>query len=258
MNHRLLACFSLAVLSAALLTALHAGHDDFKEVITRTSAFVTDGKITLENVNGDIEIHAWDKNEILVEAEKSAKTDEELKLIELTIDLTDAKATIQVRQPKRPGNFLSGGSLRGAVRFKLRVPATVTLEKISSVNSAVTLDGIRGAVTAHSVNGALHATNLGGEAHLKTVNGAIKASFSTVVPHQKLSFQTVNGAVAVRLPPDAGFGFRASLVNGRIECDFPLALTQKKDRRNLSGTIGDGRATLHAETVNGGIRIESL
>ena len=47
----------------------------------------------------------------------------------------------------------------------------------------------------------------------------------------------------------------AELVNGRVDCDFPLAMVKSRGKRSLSGTIGDGRAELDLETVNGQIRV---
>jgi DUF4097 and DUF4098 domain-containing protein YvlB len=249
---------ALSVLSFFAAAFVRADEYSFKEAFNRSGAFNSTGAITLENVNGNIEIRTWDKNEILIEGEKSAKTEEELKLIELTIDLSDSRAGITVHLPKRPTGFFSSGNIRAAVRFKLTVPANAVLEKISSVNSSVTLEGLRGSVNASSVNGGVFASGLGGSAKLGTVNGGIKAEFNTVAAQQKLSFSTVNGRVLVRLPKDAGFELHGSTVNGHVSCDFPLTLGKTASGRNVSGTIGDGRAFLNAGTVNGSIQIESL
>ncbi|HEX2855673.1 MAG TPA: DUF4097 family beta strand repeat-containing protein [Opitutaceae bacterium] len=234
-----------------------AGYD-FKETFTRAGAFDSTGAVVLENVNGNIDIRTWDKNEILIEGEKSAKTGEELALIDLQIELSAERAAIEVRLPKRAGGlFSSNGNIRAAVRFKITVPKNAVLEKISGVNGSVALEDIRGSVNAGTVNGGVKASNLGGDAKLATVNGAIDAGFSHVTAEQKLSFNTVNGQVVVRLPKDAGAVVRGSVVNGGISCDFPLTLGTAKGR-NISGTIGDGRASLKAETVNGRVHIESI
>jgi Putative adhesin len=248
----------------ALLAVLFFAHSlaraedyQFKAPFTRSGAFSPTGEITLENVNGSVEIRTWDKNEILIEGERSAKTDEELGLIDLKIDLSESRAGIKVRLPKRSGVFFSSGNIRAVVRFKVTVPATATLAKISTVNSSVLIEGARGRVNASSVNGGVRANGLAGPAKLETVNGAINARFDAVAAQQELSFKTVNGQVIVSLPKDAGVQLRGSVVNGSIKCDFPLELGQKDKRgRSLSGKIGDGRATLEAETVNGSVHIQ--
>jgi len=182
-----------------------------------------------------------------------------LKLIDLTIDLTDSHALIKVRLPRRPGGGFINGSIRAAVRFTLTVPATAVIRKIDTVNSAVTLDGLRGPVNASSVNGRIRANALGGDAQLHTVNGSIHANFAKIVADQKLSFETVNGSIAIALPKDAGAALHASVVNGHIDCDFPITLADGgKSHHSLSGTIGDGRASLSAESVNGSIHLGGL
>jgi DUF4097 and DUF4098 domain-containing protein YvlB len=47
-----------------------------------------------------------------------------------------------------------------------------------------------------------------------------------------------------------------STVNGHVDCGFPLTLAASSGRQSLRGTIGDARAALEAETINGSIHIE--
>ncbi len=248
--------FALAALAFSIAALTRADNYDSKETFTRTGAFDANGRVSLENINGDVDIRTWNKNEILIEGEKSAKTDEELKLIDLKIELSGSEATIKVHLPKRPGGFFAN-NIRAAVRFKLTVPATAVLEKIASVNSTVTVDGVRGSVRASTVNGSIHTMDLGSAARLATVNGSIHASFNALASGQEISCKTVNGQIHVTLPKDAGFELHSSTVNGGVDCDFPLESGKKRHGHSLSGKIGDGRASLEAETVNGGVHIAS-
>lgn len=249
----------LLALVAALLTAAGAYADSysFKEPFSRTAPFNATGELSLDNVNGSVEIRTWDKNEILIEGEKSAKTDEELKLIELTLDTaTPTAATIKVRLPKRSGSWFGGSNIRASVTFKITVPATANLAHIRTVNSSITLDGLAGPVNAATVNGRINATALRGDARLETVNGSLNVGFAALAAGQQLSLETVNGSVAVALPADAGAAVNASVVNGHVDCDFPITLTGGRIRgSSLKGSIGDARATLHARSVNGSIHV---
>ena len=247
----------VAILIAGLAAAVLARADDysFKDSFQRTGAFSPTGLVAVQNVNGGIEIRTWDKNEILIEGEKSAKTEDELKAIELTIDLSESRAAIKVRLPKRSGGWFSGQTIRASVRFTLTVPATAVLDRITTVNAGVSVNGARGRTQIETVNGNIHATDLGGSARIKTVNGRINAAFASVAAGQESSFGTVNGSITIALPQGAGVALRTSVVNGHINCDFPLTLTASSSHRHLSGTIGDGRASLAAETVNGSIHI---
>lgn len=244
--------FAAALFGAA---AVQAETYSFKEPFSRSGAFHATGKVSLENVNGDIVVEAWDKNEIKIEGEKSAKTAEELKQIELAIDLTDDRANIVVHLPKRSGGFFGGTTIRAAVSFKLMVPAAVSLDQIKTVNSSVDVNGVRGDTQIETVNGGIHARDLGRSARLETVNGKVEASFVSLDAHQELSFKSVNGSIKTTLPPETGFKLNASVVNGHVSCDFPIDGQDHKKARRLTGSVGDGRVTLNAESVNGSIQI---
>ena len=247
----------LAFFAVGLLAAAIARADSYanKEPFSQTNPFSPTGTLSLENVNGNVEIRTWDKNEILIQGEKSAKTEEELKAIDLKIDVSESHAAIKVRLPKRSGGWFSGNTIRAAVQFTITLPATASLDRIETVNASVKLEGTRGKAHIETVNGSVRATNLGGSTTFETVNGRIDADFTAVAAGQTCSFETVNGSVHMVLPKDAGVALRTSVVNGHVDCDFPLTLTKSSGRRNLSGNIGDGRASLSAETVNGSIHI---
>lgn len=248
----------LPLLAIALTAAVSARADDhrYKESFSESGPFNRTGVVTLDNINGQIAITTWDKNEIRIEGEKSAKTEDELKLIELTIDRSAGSADIKVKLPRRRNGWFGNNSIRGGVSFKLTVPATARLERINAVNASIDIDGVQGAVNAQSVNGRIRAHDLGGSARLKSVNGALIASFRQVAAEQELSFDTVNGSIEIRLPADAGADVHAKVVNGHIDCEFPIEMQGRVAGKRLSGKIGNGRASLSAVSVNGSIRIK--
>jgi DUF4097 and DUF4098 domain-containing protein YvlB len=229
----------------------------FRESFDQTHAFRPNSSLTVENVNGDVIISTWDKEEIRVTGEKSAETDAELKQIDLRIELADSSASLKVKLPKRTGKWF-GSTIRAAVRFEIMVPASTRIEQVGCVNSSIKLDGIRGPVVARSVNGGISARGLGGDADLHTVNGSVDVAFAAVAAGQKLSIETVNGGVRVHVPKDSGLDVDISTVNGGIDCDLPITLERSHHRHSLSGKVGDGRASFRARTVNGGVHIETL
>lgn len=251
MKIRVLFAIVISLFAVSLARAESYG---FKEPVTRSASFSAQGKVILHNVNGNITVESWDKNEIAIEGEKSAKTDEELKLIDLAIDLTEDRAEITVKLPKRGGIF-GQNTIRAAVSFNIRVPATASLDRINTVNSSVTIAGIQGGSRVETVNGQIDARALTGVVKFSTVNGQIHATLSKVSEGQDLSFKTVNGNMNIRLPADAGFSVKASVVNGDIHCEFPLTDGSASKGKHLNGKVGDCRASLKAETVNGSVHI---
>lgn len=244
--------------TSLLLFAAVAHADDYRHTksFSLSNAFDADGTLSVENINGTINIHTWDKNEILVEGTKRAKTEEELELIDLQTHLTESKADIRVHLPKRPNSgWFSGNQVRGRVDIDVTVPKAAVLRKIKTVNGTVSIDGVRGTVNASSVNGSIDATDLGTDARIHTVNGQVKVSFAEIPAGSDLDFETVNGSIVVRLPADAGVAVDGSVVNGSIDSDLPLTVQGRINRKHIEGTIGDGRASLSVRAVNGSIKL---
>lgn len=237
------------VLAGLILTT--AARASVTESFKQTYPLSADGTIHLENVNGDIEIVAWDRAEVSLGAEKKGKTNEDLAKVTLEIDSTPAKLRIKTKYAKT-GRF---GTVNASVRYKLMVPAAARLEKIDSVNSAITVTGVRGSVNLDIVNGSITATGLAANARLESVNGSLHAEFASLAGVTEVKLDSVNGSASVTLPKDAGARIDADTVNGRISVDQSVKLG-KVGRRTFTGQIGTGGPTIELETVNGSISIK--
>lgn len=243
----------LAVLAGFATTAL-AANFTASEKFSQTYPLAADGALRLANVNGSVDIATWDRNEVLVEAEKRAESAADLARIHIVVDPQPGRLAIKSEHEKT-GFF--GREVHGEVIYHLKVPAGIALEKIGVVNSSVTVRDVRGPVTLETVNGSIHASGLGADARLETVNGSIHAAFATVSASQRITAESVNGACELTLPSGTGAHLDLSSVNGSTRCDFPVTI-EKTGRTTLRGTIGGGGASLKANTVNGSIRVAQL
>lgn len=245
----------LLLLSGFVLAGATAAHAWETERITRTFPLAADGGISVSNVNGSIEIIAWDRPEVSLDAEIRGKTEDDLKRIRVEIDASASHVAIKtVREKKKV--LLWGDEPRGEVIYKLRVPAGATLKKISSVNSNITIEGVRGDVDLSAVNGRIRASGLSGNGKFDTVNGSITAAYESTAAAAKIALEAVNGSCTLKLPANASARVRAGTVNGSISCDFPIKI-EKSGRTTLRGTIGTGDTDIALESVNGGLRIAS-
>jgi DUF4097 and DUF4098 domain-containing protein YvlB len=248
-------CSFLLVMLALFAGAARA--ETVKAAFAETHPFDPHGTIHLSNTNGSVTIRTWDRAEVRVEGEKRASNQEALDSVVVAIEATPQTLTVKTTHPVRRGNWFSWLWNRGRgeeVHVVLTVPATVRLDEINTVNARILIEGVEGAVDASTVNGELRATGLRSDATLATVNGGIHAEFAAVGPQGRMNFRTVNGGVTVALPATAGATLDLSTINGGISCDFPVA-GKKSGRRGLSGTIGDGAASLKASTINGGVKV---
>ena len=238
--------FSVALVASASLASAKV-----TETFRQTYPLEANGTISLDNVNGDIEIVAWDKPEVALEAEKKAKTEADLAKVTLEIDATSSRLAIKTKYAKS-GWF---GSVTASVHYRLSVPAGARLEKIDSVNSAITVTGVRGAVNIETVNGAIAANGLASDTRLDSVNGSVAAEFATTTGVSRVKLDTVNGHATVTLPKGTGARIDADSVNGRISIDQAITLG-KAHRHSVTGQVGAGGPDISIDTVNGGISIK--
>lgn len=238
---------------ATLALAATAGAS-VTEKFSQTYALNADGTLSLSNVNGSVEIVAWDKNEVRVDAEKIASDDDALARVSIEIDASADRLVIKTKHEKIGWKFWKGRTAE--VRYKLRVPAGVSLKKIDVVNADVRVRGVQGYVDLDSVNGSIEAEGLAAGGRFDTVNGSIRATFAKISPSDRIVLDTVNGTCTAILPPDAAFTVKADSVNGRISCDYPITIS-KSGRRHLNGSVNGGGAEIVLDSVNGSLSVHT-
>jgi hypothetical protein len=247
---------SLRLLSLALVaSATVAASAKVTEKFAQTYPLAANGTIRLENINGTVEIIAWDKAEVSLEAEKSARDEDALKRMNIKITATADKLAIKTEH-ERTWKFWDNANAQ--VYYKLMVPAGVSLDKISVVNANIHVSGIKGSVELKTVNGSIDARDLSGPGEFDTVNGSIVVAYSSLpAPADKISLDTVNGSCTLKLPANAGFVLDADTVNGRVSCDFPITLA-KSGKHDLRGTVGSGGPMIELDSVNGSLTVAKV
>lgn len=136
-----------------------------------------------------------------------------------------------------------------AVDFHVLVPSGVRFLG-RTVNGSIKIPHLESDVSVATVSGSVEVATTG-TAEATSVNGSIKAEVGARTLNHDLTFRTVNGSIAVTLPDGVGADIRATTLNGSLTSDFPLSI----QRRLMTGTIGNGGASLTLETTNGAIRV---
>jgi len=239
---------TLAIVVLALAGNLTAHAGDYREEFHKSYPLSADGRVSLKNINGGVTITGWDKNEVQVDAVKTAN--EQSKLADAKIEVTAGSASIDIRThyPDRTNNNPA------SVEYTLHVPRKARIDKLDLVNGHIKIDGVEGMVRASSVNGSVEATNVGGEVNLNSVNGRVYADLSA--PKRPINLETVNGAVELRLPSDAVAEISASTVHGGINNEFNIPVNRERwVGSELRARLGDGGPAVKLSAVNGGIQI---
>ncbi len=246
----------LVLFASVLFLALpfSAAAFQFTEDSTYTYPLSADGRISLENVNGDVTIEAWDRDEVSIEAVKKGRSQEALDAAKIEIDAESDRIHVETKYSERRRS--EGRRDAASVDYTIYVPRSAELDEIELVNGSLTLDGIGGDVAASLVNGEVEAHGLTGNTEISTVNGELEIALAELDASHTIELSSVNGSVRLDVPGDAGADVEATTVHGRIRNDFGLEVDSSGFvGKSLEGTIGGGGARIRLSNVNGPIDI---
>ena len=212
---------------------------------------LVDGQLSVSGKNGGIEVIGEERQDIALEArviaQDSSREDAQSLLREVKV------VTAGTIHAEGPSNW--GFSHRSwSVNWSLRVPRHVSAE-LHTVNGGIKVTNVVGAINVGTTNGGLTLDDLGGEVHATTVNGGLDVRLDgSEWRGAGLVARSTNGGVTVKAPDHYSAHLVAETVNGGISVGFPITI-QGKIRHQIDTDIGQGGATLHFQTVNGGVSI---
>jgi DUF4097 and DUF4098 domain-containing protein YvlB len=263
--------FSRTIFLAALLAicAIHAAaqntdrNGNFTEDFHKVYPLSAQGRVEIENLNGAVHITGWDRDEVKVDAVKTARTKDRLAEATIEVHADQNDVSIRTEYPNHDHTFNFGddndtGNERSnpaSVEYTITVPRQARLDEIKLINGRLDIQDVTGEVHASSVNGRIQARSLQGLVKLGTVNGELDASVDQL-SSSELKLSSVNGKLRVTLPSDAKAELKASTVSGNISDDFGLPVTRHQFiGRSLHGQLGSGGTLVKLSNVNGMIEI---
>ncbi len=251
--------FRNMALSAAILAASTAFAAD-AETITKKVTVAPDATVEVSNVQGSVEVTAWDRNEVQLVAELESDKDE------LEFEATERMVRIEVDRPH--GKY--HGDEQDA-NLTLHVPKGVRLI-VDTVSADIAVSGVRGeqnlqsvsgevgtqsfdapvsatavsgeitiagnggkaAVTTENVSGSSTVSGIRGSYHGEVVSGEIQASIAKV---ERLDVSTVSGEIVViaELTPMARVDMGS--VSGSVSLKIRPPVNADFDIESFSGSI---------------------
>ncbi|HYE16249.1 MAG TPA: DUF4097 family beta strand repeat-containing protein [Pyrinomonadaceae bacterium] len=217
------------------------------------------GRVSLSNINGDVRVTAWDRDEVKIDAVKRAYKQERLREAEIRVSAEPGHVAVETKYPEYRYHRDSERSREdnpASVEYTLTVPRGARLREIKLINGSLDIEGVSGAVDASSINGRVTAKGLTGRVNLSVINGTLEAAFDRLAEGGSVTLSSVNGPVSVTLPSDANAVLRASTVHGAISNDFNLPVRAGEYvGRNLEGRLGSGGADVRVNNVNGTVQL---
>jgi len=239
------------LLTMAATGALWATGSTASQEFRHSYALTPSGRVVIENLYGDVAISAWDRDEVRIEATKSASDARRLEEARIVVDSTSDSLSIRTQY--------AGGDAEhpASVEYRITVPRKANLDGVKLVNGELSIRGLAGAVRATSVNGNIKAEKLEGTADLSTVNGQVDANFHRISPEKPISLRSVNGPIVLSIPPDSGAQLIAQNRSGGIQTDFSDPEVEPGGHR-VRAILKGGGTQIDLQNVNGGISIHSV
>lgn len=239
-NARLFPSFLVAAaVTVLLLTAARANESDSATI--KFSDPAKPGTLKVNVTNGDIHLKGEDTNEVRVttdlKPEEPAVRKDGLRVLtsSSSYSLTEKNNVVSLTYGTESWPT-SGGE------FTITVPRNTTVIINSNFGGDIEVGGVTGNIEVKSLNGEVHLEDIDGAALVETMNGEIHASVHALHDGKPLSFTSMNGEVALRLPADAKANVRLRTHNGSILTDFDeKALVTKTESLRIS-SHGHSRA----------------
>jgi DUF4097 and DUF4098 domain-containing protein YvlB len=238
---RYLSILALAIATLYLPTLLYA---DAVEKIEKSYAFGKDGRMTLQNVSGDITVKVWKDERAKITATHAGGPERDLNEV-VHITQTGKEIRIVTRSDRSGFIFKSG---RTSVDYELYIPESAHFRS-ETTSGSVEIAGVGGTVEAKTVSGTIKIVSARGSVKCKTISGDIDLKDIDGIADLK----TTSGDIHVRRLTGS---LEAESVSGDMDLD------DIDGRVDLKTTSGDLQTTnikgaVEAGSVSGDIDVTS-
>jgi hypothetical protein len=258
------------------------------EQIEQTFQVSGAARLEVANIRGSVEVRSGADGTVRVAAVKHADGDADRTEVEIRQEVDGAVKAV-TRFPKDKWDWLRG-SHPCRVDYIVTAPRRCSIKisgvsneakiedfegdfEISTVSGDLTLRGLSGPLRLHSVSGRVTGESLAGDLRLDTVSGearlhnsdlpSIRAEtvsgimdFQTALGAGPYRFNSVSGAVRLRVPPETKCSLELRTVSGKISAKLPVtAKTHLHDTQLLD--VQGGGVDVHMNSVSGWLALES-
>jgi DUF4097 and DUF4098 domain-containing protein YvlB len=198
--------------------------EDFHATVPQAPA-----SIEVHNAVGGIEIIAWDKPSVEIDARKWGNSVDDVRAITISVQPGASALVVTSHFPTK--------STHCRVEYTIHAPTKANLNLEESV-------------------GGIKSSGFTGDARESTSTGGVAASMAAVGGAQRIALHVSVGAIALQIPAQSSATISASTSVGPIKADFPLSFTQHFVGSTATGSIGKGDARVELTTSTGAIAIQ--
>ena len=257
-----------------------------------TGAVAANARLYLKNDAGRIEVRAWERNEMRIQAEHGSRDEIRIEtrgdVIRVEARRRHGRPIVDYRITVPAGMALQVGGVHAEVHVE-GVRGDIQAESVegdiivrggggsmnlSSVEGDIILDGARGRVQINAVDGDVHVSNVVGDVTIENIDGelilenidATRVDANTVDGDVRYSgtirdggryrFTSHDGDVTLAVPAGINATISVATFDGEFVSDFPLQLNRAQAGRRFSFTLGSGSATVELESFDGEIILQ--
>ncbi len=235
---------------------------EFRKDSNQTFPLDADGRFSIDNVDGPIEIHGWSSNAVALKIAIHGKTAVAVDAVKINVNSRPEQAEVHTDLGDHLDNGWNWlrlfGRDKATVDYIVQVPRHTQLTGVHNVDGHVAIDGVAGPITANTVDGAMDIKNAADNLNLTAVDGSISVSMDALGAGQSVSLHTVDGSITLAVPEDADANFSVHTIDGGVSSEFPELQPEKESvvGHKLKGKLGNGSAEVKAETVDGAVRLK--
>jgi hypothetical protein len=224
--------------------------DGFERVWTKRFPLSPGGRVSVENVHGDVCVEGWERAEVeavvVMTAQGSA---EHLPDVKVAVEMVDGALAFHTLYPQGLDEPVS-------VDYQLRVPRQVQLKQLSTLQGDITVRNVDGSVEARNLHGDIQEENVSGAVVARALTGDIVVSLH-VLPDAKtpVVLETINGNIDLVLPPRPNADLELKTVAGRIEGTYVFQTSAVPGDSTRRTCLGKGGARVLLRTIRGDIRV---
>lgn len=217
------------------------------------------GTISLDNINGDLDIRGWDREEVEITAEESrsdlfdrrgwnyyGRTEFQPKV---QVDQFEKFIKIEARASQDEKNARP-------VHFRISAPHSVHLQDIQIRSGNVFIADIFGNARVELEQGDITVENFSGSLDLSIWRGSVDAEVLDLRKDDSVRITTREGDITLHLQPEASVRIEAVAGNGEVTSEFDLG--QKLPAEKVTGQIGTAEASVSLATLKGKIQLKKV
>jgi hypothetical protein len=214
------------------------------------------GTLSLANVNGNVEIHGWEREELEVYAEKMIQLPDRTKFYVYPrkdfipgIVFDKFEDFIKIRTK----NVAENKEI-GFVDYTIDVPRSINLKDIVTRSGNIYISGVYGDAYLDLTEGDIRVENFSGSLMASTIRGSVYASLFDLREQDEIVITSREGNITLSLQENASAHLVAVFPEGEINCEFEIDVLP--DEKKIDTQWGENGPRISLTALRGNIRIE--